>query len=104
MGKEATCNAGDTGDAGSIPGLGRSPGGENGNPLQYSCLKNSKNRGAWWVIVHVVTMNQTRLSDYYFDALQMSILTEHDEMEHPWLLPEFRWKLFNLFLLCIMKT
>ena len=47
MGKEATCNAGDTGDADSIPGLGRFPGGGNGNPLQYSCLKNSKDRGAW---------------------------------------------------------
>ena len=49
-GKETTCNAGDTGDADSIPGLGRFPGGGNGNPLQYSCLKNSKDRGAWWAI------------------------------------------------------
>ena len=39
-GKETTCNAGDTGDAGSVPGLGRSPGGGNDNPLQYSYLKN----------------------------------------------------------------
>ena len=44
-GKESACNAGDTGDAGSLPGLGRSPGGGNGNPLQYSCLKNPKDRG-----------------------------------------------------------
>ena len=42
--------AGDTGDAGSIPGLGRSPGG-NGNPLQYSCLENPMDRGAWWATV-----------------------------------------------------
>ena len=62
MGKEATCNAGDTEDAGSIPGLGRFPGGGNGNPLQYSCLKSSKDRGAWWAIVHVVAVSQTRLS------------------------------------------
>ena len=47
-GKESACNAGDTGDVGSIPGLGRSPGGGNGNPLQYSCLKNAMDRGAWW--------------------------------------------------------
>ena len=48
MGKESTCNAGDTGDAGSIPGLERSPGVGNVNPPQYSCLKNSMDRGAWW--------------------------------------------------------
>ena len=47
-------NAGDTGDLGSIPGSGRSPGGGNGNPLQYSCLKNSMDRGAWWAIVQGV--------------------------------------------------
>ena len=43
-----------TGDMGSIPGLGRSPGEENGNPLQYSCLENSMDRGAWRDIVHGV--------------------------------------------------
>ena len=47
MGKESTCDAGDIGDVGSIPGLGRSPGEGTGNPLQYSCLENSMNRGAW---------------------------------------------------------
>ena len=46
-GKEFACNEGVEGDAGLIPGLGRSPGGGNGNPLQYSCLKNSMDRGAW---------------------------------------------------------
>ena len=40
------------GDAGSIPGLARSPGEENGNPLQYSCLENPKNRGDWWATGH----------------------------------------------------
>ena len=44
--KEATCHAEDAGDAGSIPGSGRSPGGGNGNPLQYSCLENPMDRGA----------------------------------------------------------
>ena len=51
-GKASTCNVG---DLGSIPGLGRSPGEGNDNPLQYSCLKNSMNGGAWWTTVHGVT-------------------------------------------------
>ena len=55
-GKESVCNAG---DPGSIPGSVRSPGEENGNPLQYSCLENSTERGAWWAIVHRVAKNQT---------------------------------------------
>ena len=48
-GKESACNAG---DPGSIPGSGRSPGVGNGYPLQYSCLENSKDRGAWWTTVN----------------------------------------------------
>ena len=47
-------NAGDIRDVGSIPGLGRSPGKGHGNPLQYSCLENPMDRGAWWAIVHRV--------------------------------------------------
>ena len=43
--KDSTCNEGDTGEAGSVPGLGRSPGGGHGNPLQYSCLKSPMNKG-----------------------------------------------------------
>ena len=50
------------GDVGLIPGLGRSPGGENGSPLQYSCLKNPMNRGAWQARVHGVSKTCTRLS------------------------------------------
>ena len=50
-GKESTCN---TGDTGSIRGSGRSPGEGNGNPLQYSCLENSMDRGAWQATVHGV--------------------------------------------------
>jgi len=57
--KELTCNAGDKGDTGSIPGLGRSHGEGNGNPLQYSCQKNSMDRGAWWATVHRVTKSRT---------------------------------------------
>ena len=47
-------SAGDIGDLGSIPEVGRTPAGGNGNPLQYSCLENSTDRGAWWAIVHGV--------------------------------------------------
>ena len=61
--KESACDAG---DLGSIPGLGRSPGRENGNPLQYSCLGNPINRGAWWATVHGVTKSQIQLSDFHF--------------------------------------
>ena len=52
--KESACSAG---DLGLIPGLGRSPGVGNGNPLQYSCLENSMDRGAWWATVHGVEKN-----------------------------------------------
>ena len=54
--KESICNAR---DLDSIPGLGRSPGEGNGNPLQYSCLENPMERGAWQGTVHWVTKNQT---------------------------------------------
>ena len=58
--KNLPANAGDTD---SIPGLGRSPGEGNGNPLQYSCLENPMDRGAWQATVHGVAKSQTRLSD-----------------------------------------
>ena len=57
--KNPPADSGDTGDAGLIPGLGRSPEGGNGNPLQYSWLGNSMDRGAWWTTVHGVTESQT---------------------------------------------
>ena len=57
--KNQPANARDTRDAGSIPGLGRSPGVGNGNPFQYSCLEKSMERGAWWATVHGVTQSQT---------------------------------------------
>ena len=59
--KNPPANTGDVRDAGSIPGLGRSPGEGNGSPLQNSCLENPMDRGAWWAIAHGVTKSQTRL-------------------------------------------
>ena len=70
MVKNLPANAGDAGDLGSISGLGRSPGGGNGNLLQYSCLENSMDRGAWWVNVHWVTKSWTRLSDSVSQSVQ----------------------------------
>ena len=57
--KNLPANAGDTG---SIPGLGRSSGEQNGNPLQYSCLGNPMDRGSWQATVHGVSKNRPRLS------------------------------------------
>ena len=62
MVKNPPASAGDVGDVGSIPGLGRSPGEGNGNLLQYSCLENSMDRGAWRATVHGAAKSRT-LSD-----------------------------------------
>ena len=64
--KNLPVNAGDARDAGLIPGSGRSPGGGNGNPLQYSCLENPTDSGAWWATVHGVAKSRTRLSNFTF--------------------------------------
>ena len=61
-----------TGDTGSIPGSGRSPGGEHGNPLQYSCLGNPVDAGAWWATAHGVTKSQTRLKQFSTHARRMT--------------------------------
>ena len=59
--KNPPANTGDVRDMSSIPGSGRSPGGGHDNPLQYSCLENSMDKGVWWAMVHAVTKSQTRL-------------------------------------------
>ena len=59
--KNLSANARDVRDESLIPGLGKSPGGEHGNPLQYSCLENPMDRGDWWATVHEVSKSQTRL-------------------------------------------
>ena len=61
--KNSPTNAGDIRDAGPIPGSGTSPGGGNGNPLQYSCLENPTDGGAWQAVVHGVAKSRTRLSN-----------------------------------------
>ena len=58
MVKNPSANVGDIRDVGSIPGLGRFPGGGHGNPFQHSCLENPMNRGAWQAIVHRVAKSQ----------------------------------------------
>ena len=77
--KETACSAGDIRDRGSIPGAGRSPGGGHSNPLQYSCLKNPMDKGAWQATVHGVAKSRTRLSDFtftfHFPALEKEMAT-----------------------------
>ena len=65
--KASACNAG---DVGLIPGSGRSPGEGNGNPLQYSCLENPMDGGAWWATVHRVAKSQTRLNDFTYHKIK----------------------------------
>ena len=59
--KNLPANAGDIRDTGSVPGSGRAPRGEHGNPLQYSCLENPMDRGVWWATIHRVSKSWTRL-------------------------------------------
>ena len=65
-GSEVKASTWNAGDPGSIPGSGRSPGEGNGNPLQYSCLENPMEGGAWLATVHGVEKSRTRLSDFTF--------------------------------------
>ena len=65
-GSDGNSSVYNAGDLGSIPGSGRSAGEGNGNPLQYYCLENPMDRGAWWATVHGVAKSWTRLSDFTF--------------------------------------
>ena len=73
-GSEVKASACNWGDLGSIPRLGRPPGEGNGNPLQYSCLENPMDGGAWWATVHGVAESQTRLSDF---THSLTLITKH---------------------------
>ena len=75
-GKESTCNAE---DLGSIPGLERSLGEGNGNPLQYSCLENPMDRGAWQTKAYGVIKSQTQLSDQHFTSVDKKPVPEDTE-------------------------
>ena len=66
--KNLPANAGDIRDLGSIPGLGSSPRRGHGNPLQYSCLENPMDRGAWWAMVHRVAKRWTQLKQFSMHA------------------------------------
>ena len=78
-GSEVTMSACNVGDLGSIPGSGRSPGEGNGNPLQYSCLENPMDGGAWWATVYAVAKRRTQLSNFtftfHFHALEKEMAT-----------------------------
>ena len=91
--KESACQCG---AAGSIPGLGRSPGRGNGNPLQYSCLESPVDRGTWWAIVHGVTKSRILLSDW---AHTRTFMCEWD-LRAPILNFHFLLFLFSIF--CFM--
>ena len=104
--KEPACNAEDTGDIGSIPGSGRSPGGGNGNPLQHFCLVNPMDRGAWRTTIHRITKIQTQLSNWahtykqhqnrhgYLTTLQLSatgtLLKQQQQIATAGMLPQDR--------------
>ena len=78
-GLDSKVSAYNVGDLGSIPGLGRSPGEGNGTPLQYSCLENPMDGGAWQAKVHGVPKSWTQLNDFtftfHFDALEKEMAT-----------------------------
>ena len=69
----SACNVG---DQGLIPGLGRSPGEGNGNPLQDSCLENPMDRGAWWATVHGMAKSRTQLNDFTFTFQVLSLFRD----------------------------
>ena len=68
-GSDGKASAYNAGDQGSIPGLGRSPGEGDGTPLQYSCLENPRDGGAWWAAAHGVAKSRTRLSDVTINSI-----------------------------------
>ena len=78
-GSEVKASACNSGDLGLIPGSGSAPGEGNGNPLQYSCMENPMDRGAWWATVHVVAKSQARLGDltYLLTYYYYIILIQH---------------------------
>ena len=85
MVKKPSAITGDTGDMGSIPGSERSPGVGNGNLLQYSCLENSMDRGAWWTAVHGVIKSQMWQSTHVHAQTHTHIGKERESSFHPFM-------------------
>ena len=92
-GKEPACQCRRHRGLGSIPGSGRSPGGGNGNPRQYSCLDNSMHRGAWWVTVHRVAESQAWLSTHIHTRLHAPLCPQ----VHSQLLRLYSWPTTRIF-------
>ena len=86
-------------DLGSIPGSGRSPGEGNGNPLQYSCLENPMDRGAWWATVHGVAKSWTRLSDFTFTF--KSIIAKRIDVNCGWQISTSLWMTVEINCMCV---
>ena len=90
--KYALSNARDIRDMGSVSGLGRSPGGGHGNPIQYSCLENPMDRGVWRTTVHGVAKSQTRLKRLSMHTLCVVTLGSHFLVRKNWkLISEFHY-------------
>ena len=101
-GKNSTCKAGDAGVSRSIPGSGRSCGGGNDNPLQYSCLENSTDKGAWRATVCGVTKSQTRLSTQAWTHDLREYWTDF-VLHILWKMKNIKFKQFNFFLNFIFR-
>ena len=74
--KSMPTDTGDIRDVGSIPGLGRSPGGGDGNSLQYSCLEKAMDRGVWWAIVHGITVRHGRVTNRHTHTHSINLLVQ----------------------------
>ena len=81
--KNSLANEGDKRDMGSIHGMGRSPGGGHGTPLQYSCLGNPMDRGAWWATVHSIAKSQTQLKRLSTHCITTT-MTGNNEISNSW--------------------
>ena len=84
MVRDPPTNAGDIRHVGLIPGLGKSPGGGHGNPLQYSCLEKPMDRGTWWATVHGVPQSQTPLKRLSMHARRTSEETPEHSLSLLW--------------------
>ena len=101
--KNPPANAGDVRDAGSSPGSGRSPGEGNGNPLQYSCLVNPMDRGAWQGVVHTVAKSQTRPKQHRMHAYILRYVQNLCTASLPWIHTESLLKSQNKYFMSYQR-